>query len=702
MKWTGSFGIQCKCLANMRLHTQILLVPVFLLGLLTANTLAARHEDNVTVVLDAVCEDVGTVAPGDQCAFVEANCKEESRTSSLSIDWLQTYYCTVVGSAASQVFFWVMVVFVGTILFLLLGDTAEKFFSPALTQIAMEVPKMRPRFSGVTLLAFANGAPDLSATINAIKKCKFDLSLGALTGAGMFVNCFVAGFIIIVSGGAKCRGATIRDVAAYIITVLGLMIVLFVGKVGIGFVVCSFLVYAGFVTVVFCADEWHEKGRHDFWSKPLDRVIRSIRVNPNRNAVQMESAPVWAAYDGNIMDEGTELSHYQFGPSDLSNRLIPGSPTFPAVWANYTPDRYRQQALAELAGSDDEYEDHLQPLEDSSLSSDNLSIPHPERVHVPQQQEAPQEMRLFDAEFSLEDDDTSWPKRILKDHPWLLPLWQDMLMEDWSDMGALMRILLIIRLPLVVVQRATIPMTSSEYYNRHWLVISMGMAPFFTLCYFDVLKPLPIVLAVVVGIITAIGVAFLTKGSSRPPRWTLGTSWPIGASIVAVYGLVMGVFWIDIIAGELVDLLHCVGQVLGIPGAIMGLTILAWGNSIGDFFTNKSVAKAGKGNMALTACYAGPVFNMLMGLGLGFLAFMTAQHTGYASVKSEKQILLGCSFLLLHCIAVIAVGMMRGFRLPKNFGFFSIGLYVIYLSFAIALELLLETPASDYSEQCKA
>ena len=47
---------------------------------------------------------------------------------------------------------------------------------------------------------------------------------------------------------------------------------------------------------------------------------------------------------------------------------------------------------------------------------------------------------------------------------------------------------------------------------------------------------------------------------------------------------------------------------------VLGLTVLAWGNSIGDFSTNMAMAKKGLANMALTACYAGPVFNLLVRL----------------------------------------------------------------------------------------
>ncbi len=99
--------------------------------------------------------------------------------------------------------------------------------------------------------------------------------------------------------------------------------------------------------------------------------------------------------------------------------------------------------------------------------------------------------------------------------------------------------------------------------------------------------------------------------STPPPKHT------IGAALVAVYGFLIAVFWIDRIANELVALLEFFGVVWGIQSSILGLTVLAWGNSIGDLVTDVAMAKRGLSNMAITACYAGPVFNMLMGLGIG-------------------------------------------------------------------------------------
>lgn len=45
------------------------------------------------------------------------------------------------------------------------------------------------------------------------------MALGALTGAGMFVGCVVAGRILTLNAGAKARWAQIRDVFFYLLAV---------------------------------------------------------------------------------------------------------------------------------------------------------------------------------------------------------------------------------------------------------------------------------------------------------------------------------------------------------------------------------------------------------------------------------------------------------------------------------------------------
>lgn len=88
---------------------------------------------------------------------------------------------------------------------------------------------------------------------------------------------------------------------------------------------------------------------------------------------------------------------------------------------------------------------------------------------------------------------------------------------------------------------------------------------------------------------------------------------------LSAISFVMSVFWIWLFAGIMIDLLKVLGLLTGLPTTLLGLTVLAWGNSIGDLMANTSIAKKGYVEMALTGCYASPLFNILLGLGISTL-----------------------------------------------------------------------------------
>jgi sodium/potassium/calcium exchanger 6 len=162
----------------------------------------------------------------------------------------------------------------------------------------------------------------------------------------------------------------------------------------------------------------------------------------------------------------------------------------------------------------------------------------------------------------------------------------------------------------------------------------------------------------------------------------------IVAAPVALYGFVMAATWIDFIANHLVSLLDFMGIVLHIPGTIMGLTVLAWGNSMGDLSANMTMARKGLANMAMTACFAGPVFNILMGLGLGFSSL--ARRTGKAesAVSLSSPVVTGFIFVMVNCISILLVGILIGKgRIEPYYGYVAVGLYGIYVIASITLEI---------------
>jgi hypothetical protein len=83
--------------------------------------------------------------------------------------------------------------------------------------------------------------------------------------------------------------------------------------------------------------------------------------------------------------------------------------------------------------------------------------------------------------------------------------------------------------------------------------------------------------------------------------------------VLTALAFVLSVTWMDATAGELVALLAAIGKISGVSETLLGATVLAWGNSVGDMVANTTVAREGRPAMAIAACFAGPLFNLLMG-----------------------------------------------------------------------------------------
>ncbi len=78
----------------------------------------------------------------------------------------------------------------------------------------------------------------------------------------------------------------------------------------------------------------------------------------------------------------------------------------------------------------------------------------------------------------------------------------------------------------------------------------------------------------------------------------------------------MSMMWVYMLANILVDVLVMYECISGVSAALLGLTVLSWGNSVGDAFASIAISRKGFGEMAFTGCIAGPVFNLLLGIGL--------------------------------------------------------------------------------------
>mmetsp|Transcript_2447 Transcript_2447/g.6576 ORF Transcript_2447/g.6576 Transcript_2447/m.6576 type:complete len:158 (+) Transcript_2447:67-540(+) len=143
--------------------------------------------------------------------------------------------------------------------------------------------------------------------------------------------------------------------------------------------------------------------------------------------------------------------------------------------------------------------------------------------------------------------------------------------------------------------------------------------------------------------------------------------------------------WMDIIANELVSVLTTLGIILRINKDVMGLTVLAWANSIGDFVADVAIARKGRANMATTACFAGPLFNMLVGLGVGFLLILPKVDLPYP-VGVTGTNFISFIFLIASLVSSLLVPMFFRGHLPKLYGSYLVALYVTFAIFGLLNE----------------
>ena len=98
----------------------------------------------------------------------------------------------------------------------------------------------------------------------------------------------------------------------------------------------------------------------------------------------------------------------------------------------------------------------------------------------------------------------------------------------------------------------------------------------------------------------------------------------------------------------LVGLLEVFTFILNVSQQFGGITFVAWGNSVGDLITDRSIALQGDPQSAVTACFAGPVFNILWSFGM--IMFIKAMVSLIVGNWRDFQKCLITSGLLFGCV----------------------------------------------------
>jgi sodium/potassium/calcium exchanger 6 len=184
----------------------------------------------------------------------------------------------------------------------------------------------------------------------------------------------------------------------------------------------------------------------------------------------------------------------------------------------------------------------------------------------------------------------------------------------------------------------------------------------------------------------------LTTASNQTPNWQ---------SALCFLGFAVAIAWISTIANEVVGVLRTLGVILNMSDAILGLTIFAVGNSLGDLVADITVARLGFPIMALSACFGGPMLNILLGVGLSgcYMIITKGEHhhekhpdqsihfRPYHIAVSTTLVISGGTLLVTLAGLLLAVP-FRKWRMDKTIGWSLVALWLVSTTINVVVEVL--------------
>ncbi|KAE8675372.1 Cation/calcium exchanger 5 [Hibiscus syriacus] len=235
--------------------------------------------------------------------------------------------------------------------------------------------------------------------------------------------------------------------------------------------------------------------------------------------------------------------------------------------------------------------------------------------------------------------------------------------------------------PISLLLKLTIPQSSPSEWNRFYQSANIALCPLALLYVCNSYMPFdhPIMFLLANTPFPLWFVVLFSSFSLAVLHFILEKEPPKNEQIpVVIIAFVMSVFWISTVAGELLNCLAALGLLLELPPALLGLTVLAWGNSVGDLVADVAVAKAGHPAMAMAGCFAGPMFNMLVGLGSALVMQTANVYPEAYKLNFHVGIIIAFVFLLLSLMGSLLVITWSRFRVPRFWGFCLVGLYIVF------------------------
>ena len=158
--------------------------------------------------------------------------------------------------------------------------------------------------------------------------------------------------------------------------------------------------------------------------------------------------------------------------------------------------------------------------------------------------------------------------------------------------------------------------------------------------------------------------------------------------MLSLVGFITGLMWIYLLSGEVVSVLQVLGRTLRVPESVMGVTVFAFGNCVGDFATDIALSRMGYPFVGIGAAWGATLLNVFVTFGIGSML------SNDAVISMSPMITVALSALILVTLSNLVVLVLWRTSMRRTYGIYLIVVWAFAISLGIVLELTL-APSSE-------
>lgn len=567
----------------------------------------------------------------DQCKYIQT-CHESVGI----LNYLRLYFCD--DFKAITVIFIILSLITN---FILIGKVASDYLTPNLHYIARSL-KLLDNLAGLTLLALGNCSPDILTTYKAMSIGEANLALSELIGSCFLITTIVIGMIAIIHPFKLPHKIFIRD-SGFLWSILFIIFVcLCNGYISISASIVLIICYTVYVVYIVVS---HHILRQKVIKNLRDERIRNSYANTGEARVNDSQTDIEANLD--LIDLPTideiNLNSINEYDEDFQRELVTEYDEFRRFNNNEININNHSYGLKQLIKELTHHNNHGIQLTHERPLFRNTPI------ELLNNEEADEIFEPFENEF-------------LNTH------WKILELDTFKNLTWYEKVGFVLTYPFFMMIKFTTP--NEGPFELFQLIISF--------IYLNFLLSWKLW---VISIPASVGLVALIRKYQHQ-------------LIYSFLGFVISITWIAFFANEIINSINSISIIFQLSEEILGFTIFAIGNSVGDIIANFTIAKMGMPIMAFAACFGSPILSLT---SLGFNTLLILLRTenysksyindfGYL-INSNVSLIVLSSGGLVNLMVLIILVYMNDYFINERIGYVLLFNWGLVTAICVLLEL---------------